>query len=374
MRDYANRERLSSFIAKRKPIRPLPPGQPAPQPYWVSQERTAVRNRVASWLASLRRSCKGITRGCLLRQCFSRQRPTPPGVREEAVVACSQPRQAKDRTAEGVHRGAVVAKTPPDSGKRTIIGGRKAQIGPFSGMRDATRKTLRQNPRSENCATEARLPAESPTTDYRRFARIRPLFSNKGIRQCRGGKQFIPIWIRDARRENANTERTEDIKRKSAHQGHTSRAGMQQGALHRAGLDCAARGHAAPGQNAPRDDQHLYGSAENTNRGKVAPPSQQPNEKGPPPECKGRAPEAPAKGCGISDRQWLPLPAGEGEYPTGGLSDGSNASPDVACCSATRVVRRTLRTACHLLQRRIALGDDPPQQRHSAEASRPVPC
>ena len=52
-------------------------------------------------------------------------------------------------------------------------------------MRDATRKMLRQNPRSENCAIEARLPAESPTTDYRRFARIRPLFSNKGVRQCR---------------------------------------------------------------------------------------------------------------------------------------------------------------------------------------------
>ena len=85
----------------------------------------------------------------------------------------------------GFTEGAVVAKTPPNSGKRTIIGGRKAQIGPFSGMRDATRKTLRQNPRSENCATEARLPAESPTTDYRRFARICPLFSNKEVRQCR---------------------------------------------------------------------------------------------------------------------------------------------------------------------------------------------
>ena len=85
----------------------------------------------------------------------------------------------------GFTEEAVVAKTPPDSGKRTIIGGRKAQIGPFSGMRDVARKTLRQNPRSENCATEARLPAESPTTDYRRFARIRPLFSTKGVRQCR---------------------------------------------------------------------------------------------------------------------------------------------------------------------------------------------
>ena len=89
------------------------------------------------------------------------------------------------RCHRGFTEGAVVAKTPPNSGKRTIIGGRKAQIEPFSGIRDAARKTLRQNPRSENCATEARLPAESPTTDYRRFARIRPLFSNKGVRQCR---------------------------------------------------------------------------------------------------------------------------------------------------------------------------------------------
>ena len=84
------------------------------------------------------------------------------GFAEGAVVAATMP--------PGVRGGAVVAKTPPDSGKRTIIGGRKAQIGPFSGMRDAARKTLRQNPRSENCAPEARLPAESPTTDYRRFA------------------------------------------------------------------------------------------------------------------------------------------------------------------------------------------------------------
>lgn len=96
------------------------------------------------------------------------------GFAEGAVVAATMP--------PGI-RGAVVAKTPPNSGKRTIIGGRKAQIGPFSGMRGATRKTLRQNPRSENCAPEARLPAESPTTDYRRFDRILPLFSNKGVRQ-----------------------------------------------------------------------------------------------------------------------------------------------------------------------------------------------
>ena len=104
------------------------------------------------------------------------------------------------RCHRGFTEGAVVAKTPPNSGKRTIIGGRKAQIGPFSGMRGAARKTLRQNPRSENCATEARLPAESPTTDYRRFARIRPLFSNKGGAPMQGEKQFIPIWIKDARR------------------------------------------------------------------------------------------------------------------------------------------------------------------------------
>ena len=104
------------------------------------------------------------------------------------------------RCHRGFTEGAVVAKTPPNSGKRTIIGGRKAQIGPFSGTRDAARKTLRQNPSSENCATEARLPAESPTTDYRRFARIRPLFSNKGGAPMQGEKQFIPIWIKDARR------------------------------------------------------------------------------------------------------------------------------------------------------------------------------
>lgn len=61
-----------------------------------------------------------------------------------------------------------------------------------------------------------------------------------------GEEQFIPIWIKDVRRRDANTERTEDIERKSAHQEHTNRAGVQQGALHRTGLDCAARGHAAP--------------------------------------------------------------------------------------------------------------------------------
>ena len=117
MRDYANRERLSSFIAKRKPIRPLPPGQPAPQPYWVSQERTAVRNRVASWLASLRRSCKGITRGCLLRQCFSRQRPAPPGVREEAVV-CMQPTAAsKGSHSSGGSRGGGCCENAPEFGQ-----------------------------------------------------------------------------------------------------------------------------------------------------------------------------------------------------------------------------------------------------------------
>ena len=128
-----------------------------------------------------------------------------------------------------------------------------------------------------------------------------------------------------------------------------------------------ALSRATPGQEAINTFAEARGS---TNRGKTALSSQQPNEKGPPPGCRGRVPEVPARGCGISDRRWLPLPAGEGEHPTGGLSDGSDASPDVACCSATLVVRRAPRTACHLLQRCIALGDDPPQQRRSAEASR----
>ena len=138
--------------------------------------------------------------------------------------------------------------------------------------------------------------------------------------------------------------------------------------LRRAARDCAELSYAGP-ERAKRRSTPLRKRGKHQQReDRAAKPATK--RKGPSPWMQGKGPEAPAKGYGISDRQWLPSPAGEGEYPVGGLSGGSGASPDVACCSATRVVRRALRTACRLLQRRIALGDDPQHQRRSAEASR----
>ena len=118
--------------------------------------------------------------------------------------------------------------------------------------------------------------------------------------------------------------------------------------LRRAARDCAELSYAGP-ERAKRRSTPLRKRGKHQQReDRAAKPATK--RKGPSPWMQGKGPEAPAKDYGISDRQWLPSPAGEGEYPVGGLSGGSGASPDVACCSATRVVRRALRTACRLLQ------------------------
>ncbi len=174
-----------SFIAKRKPIRP-PDNLRRSRIGYRKSTRPCGIELPADWLAygAAARALRAVA--CCGNASAGKDPRRRGFARRRLLRAANRGRQrlAQQR---GFTEEAVVAKTPPDSGKRTIIGGRKAQIGPFSGMRDAARKTLRQNPRSENCATGARLPAESPTTDYRRSARVCPLFSNKGGANAGGG-------------------------------------------------------------------------------------------------------------------------------------------------------------------------------------------
>ena len=140
MRDYANRERLLSFIAKRKPIRTPDNLRRSRIGYRKSAQPCGIE-LPAGWPAygAAARALRAVVATAM--QPKQARGPQPQGYRASGfrIRLCSRQRPAP----QGVREGAVVAKTPPNSGKRTIIGGRKAQIGPFSGMRGATRKTLR---------------------------------------------------------------------------------------------------------------------------------------------------------------------------------------------------------------------------------------
>ena len=132
------------------------------------------------------------------------------------------------RCHRGFAEGAVVAKTPPNSGKRTIIGGRKAQIGPFSGMRDAARKTLRQNPRSENCATEARLPRRIADHRLSSICPNSPPLFQQGGPPMQEKKQFVPIWIKDVRRGGAPMQGEQSARERKREKGTQLAAAKRQ--------------------------------------------------------------------------------------------------------------------------------------------------